>query len=399
MRILHVVPSYLPAVRYGGPIKSVHGLCRALAKKGHDVHVFTTNVDGDKDSDVPLERPVDIDGVKVWYFPSKYFRRIYWSPRMKKALDEQAKEFDLLHLHSIYLWPTWAATRTARRSHVPYIIAPRGMLVKELVRKKNRWVKTAWINLIEKINLENAAAIHVTSKIEADEAACFGFRLPKIVTVPNGVGAPLTLPSSPLDLRGGCGALSPLIIEILGKRPYLLFLGRINWKKGLDMLIPALSHIGNIPLVIAGNDEENYSSELKRLANTHAVEDRIIFTGPVRGDDKASLLQNASMLVLPSYSENFGIVALEAMAAGCPVAVTPEVGLSDTISETGSGIVVPGDPEILASGINSLLSNPSLMLQMGANGKKVAKERFTWEAVSAQMEKVYQNILDDQIKR
>ncbi len=77
--------------------------------------VFSTNVDGDNDSDVPLGQPVDIDGVKVWYFPSKRLRRIYWSPSMKKALEKQIPDFDILHLHSIFLWPTWAAARSARR--------------------------------------------------------------------------------------------------------------------------------------------------------------------------------------------------------------------------------------------------------------------------------------------
>ncbi len=95
MRLLHVVPTYLPAVRYGGPIQSVHGLCAALAARGHDVHVFTTNVDGPGDSAVPLGRPVDMDGVNVWYFPSRWLRRLYWSPPMARALKRDVGTFDL----------------------------------------------------------------------------------------------------------------------------------------------------------------------------------------------------------------------------------------------------------------------------------------------------------------
>ena len=84
MRLLHVTPTYLPATRYGGPIQSVHGLCTALAARGHDVHVFTTNVDGRGDSAVPLARCVPTDGVGVWYFPSRWLRRLYWSPPMAR---------------------------------------------------------------------------------------------------------------------------------------------------------------------------------------------------------------------------------------------------------------------------------------------------------------------------
>ena len=148
MRILHVVPTYIPAYRYGGPIYSVHGLCKALVLLGHEVTVFTTNVDGDNDSDVPLGQPVDIDGVKVWYFPSKRLRRIYWSPPMKKALEKQIPDFDILHLHSIFLWPTWAAARSARRMGKPYIIAPRGMLVKELIERKSSFAKKSLDQLL-----------------------------------------------------------------------------------------------------------------------------------------------------------------------------------------------------------------------------------------------------------
>ena len=109
MRILHVIPSYLPAVRYGGPIFAVHGLCRALAARGHHVEVFTTNVDGPNDSAVPIGVPVAVDGVHVRYFPSKRLRRLYWSPPMARALNTDVAGFTVVHLHSVFLWPTWAA--------------------------------------------------------------------------------------------------------------------------------------------------------------------------------------------------------------------------------------------------------------------------------------------------
>jgi len=125
MRILHVVPSYLPATRYGGPIYSVHGLCRALAGLGHEVHVVTTNVDGSGDSVVPLGDAITLDGVKVWYFHSRVLRRIYYSPEMMRHLKKQMPSFDLVHLHSVFLWPTWATARVARSAGVPYVLSPR----------------------------------------------------------------------------------------------------------------------------------------------------------------------------------------------------------------------------------------------------------------------------------
>src|SRR5262245_46752372 len=114
MRILHVVPTYLPAVRYGGPIFAVHGLCRALVSRGHEVEVVTTNINGSENSAVPIEVPVELDGVQVRYFPSRLLRRLSWAPSLARVLRQQISTFDLVHLHSVFLWPTWAAARSAR---------------------------------------------------------------------------------------------------------------------------------------------------------------------------------------------------------------------------------------------------------------------------------------------
>src|SRR5215510_6541695 len=109
MKILHVVPTYYPAVRYGGPIWSVHGLASALAAQGHNVHVYTTNLDGKDVLPVPLDRPSLLDGVTVWYFATGLGRRLFRSPAMRQALNLNAASFDIIHLHSVFLWPTSAA--------------------------------------------------------------------------------------------------------------------------------------------------------------------------------------------------------------------------------------------------------------------------------------------------
>ena len=199
------MPTYWPAVRYGGPIYSVHELCRALSSIGHDVHVFTTNVDGDEDTDVPIGQAVDVDGVKVWYFPSRLGRRLYYSPRMNSALRKRTREFDVVHIHSVFLWPTWAAARAACKAGVPYMLSPRGMLLKDLVRRKSRWKKSLWIYLMESSNLRNAACIHVTSRLEGVGLREFGFELPAIHVIPNGVGpSPDTVAGTVSDdVKGG----------------------------------------------------------------------------------------------------------------------------------------------------------------------------------------------------
>ncbi|MBY0493713.1 MAG: glycosyltransferase [Cyanobacteria bacterium] len=381
MKLLHVVASYWPATRYGGTIVSVHGLCRALAARGHDVHVYTTSVDGPGDSSVPHGEAVNVDGVNVWYFRSESFRRLYYAAPLRDALRRTAGDFDVIHTHAIYLWPLWAAAREARRAGVPYVVSPRGMLEKELIERKSAIWKAALIGFVEKDNLEGAAAIHVTSAREADEAEAFGFRLRRIAEIPNGVD---------FD-RNGAGA-SPAIAQRIRGTPYVLFLGRINWKKGLDRLIEAMAHAPGIRLIVAGNDEDHYQPALEAIARRTGTSDRVIFTGAVHGADKTALIDGARALILSSYSENFGNVVLEAMAAGRPVIVSKDVGLADLVAETGSGVVTSGAPDHLGAAIARLSKDAAAGEAMGRRGRAAA-EQYSWDSVAARMETLYESVL------
>lgn len=384
MRILHVIPSYLPAVRYGGPIFSVHALCRSLVQRGHDVHVFTTNVDGPGVSPVPLEEPVELEGVRVHYFPVDGLRRIYWSPRLGTRLNLDVATFDIVHTHSVFLWPTWAAARAAKRNCVPYVLSPRGMLVAELVKRRSRFAKRVWIRLVESRNIENAAVIHATSEIEAEEILRFGFKMPPVRVIPNGVDL--------LSDDGNAAPASARIAELAAGSPYLLFIGRINWKKGLDRLIEALAFVPDVRLVIAGNDEEGYRQALDALAVRLGVAERILFAGPVYGANKRLLLRESAALVLPSYSENFGNVVLEAMAAGRPVVTTPDVGAASIVRDCNAGVVVKGDPPNLGAGIRALLADSESAAAMGRRGREAVAKRFSWDEVAKGMEDLYKSV-------
>lgn len=377
MKILHVVPTYVPAWKHGGPIRSVHGLCKALAAHGHQVTVFTTDVD--TNGAVPVGRPVTLDGVEAWYFPVTPPRRLYRSPQMGAALRQRIAGLDVVHLHSVFLWPTSAAAREAERAGVPYLVAPRGMLVRDLLRRRGRWRKALWLRFVERRTLARAAGIHATTGLEAEEAHKLGIPLPRIFVVPNGVD-----PEPPPATE----ALAAPVRDLLAGGPFLLYLGRLSWKKGLDRLIPALARVPGATLAVVGNDEEGIRPKLEALAREAGVASRVRFPGPVDGADKAALLHGCAALVLPSYSENFGNSVLEAMAAGRPVAVTPEVGLAGVVREEGAGIVAGGDPIVLGDALRGLLADPDREA-MGRRGAEAAGRRFGWPAVAAQMEEVY----------
>ncbi|MDT3378349.1 glycosyltransferase [Labrys neptuniae] len=378
LRCLHVVPTYLPALRYGGPIHAVHGLCRALAGQGCDVQVYTTNVDGNGVLPVPTDRPVQLDGVDVHYFPAGLGRRLYRSPAMGRALAKHVCSFDIVHLHSVFLWPTTAAARHAGRNGVPYLLAPRGMLVGPLIQRKSRLLKSAWIQAFDRANLAGAAAVHVTSRSERLEIEKLGLPAQAFALVPNGIDMP----------PAGADLMQPDYV-----RPYVLFLGRISWKKGIERLIDAMRLVPDADLVIAGNDDESETARLKARATALGLDARIRFVGPVHGEKKWSLLRSCAAFALASHSENFGNAVLEAMACARPVVVTPEVGLADVVTGAGCGLVVEGTPEALGAALSSLLADPDLAARLGQAGEKTAREQFSWPGIATAMLDVYQEAI------
>lgn len=380
LRILHVVPTYFPAVRYGGPIRSVHALAKALVERGHEVHVYTSSVDGPEDLDIADGGSVDLDGVRVRYFRVRFMRRLYWCPSLAQELRRNINSFDVVHLHSTFLWPTWAAARIAHDAGIPYVVSPRGMLGVEVIRRKSRLLKWAWIRLVEHRTLREAAAIHVTGDVERTEIQSLGLRTPELHSIPNGV----SWPSSHSGLAEG--PFSDI------NKPYALFLSRIDAKKGLDRLITAWQWVPELTLIIAGNDEHGYRNQLERFAVANKVADRVRFIGMASDDHKWALYENAAMFVLPSYSENFGNVVAEAMAMGCPVVLTPQVGLANLVRESGTGIVVDGAPRILSDAIRALLHDATRRRLMGERGRVTARQKLSWKSAAGRMESLYREI-------
>jgi glycosyltransferase involved in cell wall biosynthesis len=377
VRILHVVPSYLPAVRYGGPIYSVHHLCVALARQGHQVDVATTNVDGPGDSDVALGVRVDLDGVGVHYFASRRLRRLYYAPAMRTWLRARVGDYDVVHLHSVFLWPTLIAARTARRAGVPYVLAPRGMLIRELLRARSRWLKRAWIALFERRSIRQAAAIHLTSNIERDEFQALGFATNSTMAViPNGVDIP-----------------DPGADAAAGDDPYVLVLGRISWKKRIERAIEAVAAVPGLRLVVAGGDDEGLLDRLRQCAADHGVGARVEFAGHVEGARKLALLRGARALMMVSLTENYGNVVLEAMALGTPAIVVPQVGAADAVRAAAGGWVVDDRIEALSAQLQGLIAQPEAARAAGQRAADWVRNEAGWPAIAGRMSVLYAGLV------
>jgi len=377
MKVLHVVPSYLPALRYGGPIVSVHRLCAALVRAGHQVDVATTNVDGPGDSAVALGRRVDLDGVGVHYFPSRWLRRLYWSPPMRVWLRRHAADYDLLHLHSVFLLPTLVAARSAKAAGVPFVLSPRGMLVRELVRARSRWLKTAWIELFERRSLATAAAVHLTSAVELAAFDEYGFDTPaRRAVIPNGVDLPAGAP--------------PMLAD---RPPYVLMLGRISWKKRIERAIAAMAEVPDLHLVVAGGDDEGLLPSLRKLAQDRGVAGRVAFVGPVHGVAKQALLADALAVVMVSYTENYGNVVLEALAQATPAIVLAQVGAADAVRAAAAGWVIDDSTEALVHCLRKLLADPVAARERGQRGALYVRSELGWDQVAGRMAALYADVV------
>ncbi len=370
MRLLHVVPTYLPATRYGGPIQSVHGLCKALVRQGHDVHVFTSSLDGNERLVVPEGVPVDLDGVKVWYFRCLW-ARLCWIPGMVGALKREIDGFDCIHLHSVFLWPMARVASMARRRRVPYLLSPRGMLVPELIAKRSSWAKRAWIAIVEARNLRGAAAIHVTSPLESDDLLRSELALAPVVDIPNGVDFNATAPRQPVPRS-------------------VLFLGRLSWKKNLAELIAAVAALPQWQLTLVGPDDERIADVLAQRAAALGCGERVRWIGAVGEADKTRLFAENACLVLPSINENFGNVVIEAMAHACPVIVTPGVGARVVVEASSAGLVASAaSAAAIAAAIQSLFEDPEHAAECGRKGRAYVREHLAWAHIAERMTEVY----------
>jgi len=388
MKILHVIANLAP--RYGGPSKACWEMARAVAQLGHQVSIYTTNQDGPKLLPVPTDRPVWREGVEVRYFPIHPPR--FWGASwgLARALRQEIKGVDLVHVHSLYLFHDLVSGRYCRIFGVPYLIQPHGTL-DPFIHRRHRGRKRFMEWGFQNRTLREAAAILFTTAEERELAAPFTFGTP-------GVVVPLGMDLDELAGMPEPGSFRRRHPEI-GDKPIILFLGRINFKKGLDILAKAFGAVArrrqDVHLVIAGPDNEGWGARVRTWLAEEGVLGRTIFTGMLLGPDKLAVLRDASLFVLPSYSENFGLAVIEAMAASLPVIISDQVNIWREVETGRAGRVIPCDAGALADQILELLADPAAAAQMGRQGRALVAERFQWPRIARRLAEAYVRIIDE----
>lgn len=384
LKILHVIAAVAP--RYGGPSQLVLEMCAALNGAGHRAEIVTSNADGANVLGQPIQRFVIYKGVRCLFFSRKYGEGIKYAPGMYKWLQRHVADYDLVHIHGIFSWSSFAASNACQTQSVPYILRPLGSLDPWSLRQKAIRKKILmWLWGRRMAN--KACRVHYTSGRE-QQASELGRKLGRGVVVPNAVE------SSQLDHSRSKDLLKNAVPVLAGAR-YTLFLGRLVPKKKLGLLIRSFSRLPpskSQKLVIAGTGEPVYIEKLKRLVAETQSADRIVFLGWVEGELKTALLQECALFVLVSDNENYGISVAEAMAAGRAVVVNKNVYLCRQIGEATAGWVIENDTE-LDGVLESALKNYAECERRGERGRSLVRNQFCWDRVVRQLEQVYQTCM------
>lgn len=388
MKILHVIASL--ARDLGGPSQACVGMAEAVAALGHDVRICTSMWPGDSDTeDIVAGEAFERNGVTYHYFDGLRPRIRGLSLGMIRALPRLIGDVDLVHLHSLYLAHTWATGDICHRKAIPYVIRPHGTLDPYIYRRKRPRKFVAEQLFQNRVN-RNAAAFHFTTQDEMELAAPFVSGRPGFVA-PLGVALERFASAPP---PGGLRAKFPQ----LGTRGIVLFYGRLNFKKGFDILIPAFAEAvrqgQDLALVIAGPDH-GMEAKVRESVVAHGVGERCVFTGMLERDDALVALNDADLFVLPSYSENFGISVVEAMACGLPVLISDRVNIWREVEADGAGLVAPPETAAFAKLLVEIMADPARREAMGEAARASVAHRFTWDKVGHRLSDVYSAILEN----
>jgi glycosyltransferase involved in cell wall biosynthesis len=352
-------------------------LTEALSRRGHRVDVVTTSLRaiGVPPADRLHSSTTQVGGVQVTYLatPIRY-RWMGVTPTLPLELA-RAPRPDVVHVFGYRDVVTTLAAGWARGRAIPYVFEPLDMV---LPRYRNISLKRAFDRTIGRHVVEGAALIVANSQLERAELVVGGLRAERIETRPNGFPAPRATPTAGV-LRARLG---------LEDAPLVLNVGRLSFKKGLDLLLQAVAELPGVHVVFMGPDDgDGTLQRLEALRDRLGIAARVHFVGPSDAQGPGDAYADADVFVLPSRNESFGMVAAEAASAGVAVVVTDQCGVAELLADRAA-VVTPCEAGAIRDAIRRLLDDPSLRARLGAGGRAVARET-TWDAVAERQEALY----------
>lgn len=383
MKILIAIP-YVADV-YGGPSKVVQELAHSLGQKGISIDLITTNANGTSNLAVPTDQWIEEDGYRIQYFGCLHRYDSIWSASLVRWLAKHAASYTVVHTHNMFA-PTMSVARwICRKKCVPYVTTPHGMLEPWALSYKAS-KKRLYYQQFEVPTLKTASAIHVLNALEKSHVNTLGFD--KTVVIPNGIHLQdFRKPRSP-DL------FYQHFPHTQGKK-IVLFLGRIDPKKGLDLLAPAFGkahqEFPNTHLVLAGPDSIDFLPIAQSYFTKASCTESVTFTGMLTGDLKYAALAAASIYVAPSYSEGFSMSVLEGMATGLPCIITNECNFPEAAAAKAAE-VVPLNSQAIFTALHQILEHPRQAKEMGQRAQNLVFKDYSWSSAADKLIKLYTQV-------
>lgn len=384
MKIIQITASYKPAYIYGGPIQSVAKLCEAINDKrvaadSFDLKVLTTTANGTKELDITTDQPILVDGVNVTYFKRLTKDHSHFSPGLLLKLKRTLRTPDAKHIIHIHAWWNLVSVLScwmAKWYKIPVLLSPRGMLTSYTQNNRNSFSKKMLHRLIGK-KLLQYCDIHATS--EQEKRDILKLIKPKSITViPNLVNV---------------GHSAWHIAEEQSLVFKLIFLSRIEEKKGLELLFEALSLLDlNWELTIAGSGKDEYISNLKLKAERLSIDKNIHWVGQVTDEKKYELMAKHDILVLTSFNENFANVVIESLSVGTPVLVSDQVGLSDYVLEQQLGWVCQLETNHIKKMILNAFHNQDVRENIRQAAPQIIRRDFNDQTLATRYLELYKKL-------
>lgn len=380
VRTLHIIDRL--DKRRGGSVYATLAVCKYLARAGQPVEAVGSIGSGDALDH--LEH--DFSEFKTHRFDRSFPVRYSNSAAFAAWLTQSVKNYDLVEVHAIFNAFAWRAAKICRKAGVPYLIRPHGSLDPFDLQKHAALKKILGPFLVRPM-LEGAKAMLLTAPMEADRVETYGARVRKLV---------LPLPVS-LGTQHGNGSGFRHRYGIPRDAQVVLFMSRVDYKKGLEFLIPALgvlkAEFPKLWFVMAGSGEPEFVGRVKQLLIDHRVQPFTSGVGFVTGADKADAMAAANLFALPSRNENFGIVNIEAMHMGLPLLVSNEVYIYQEIQQAGAGLICVPTTHSVTEQLRKMLNGSLDLVAMGRNGRELVEKRYRSEIATAALVKTYEEIL------
>ncbi len=377
LKILFVTPSYKPAFVYGGPTVSVSELAEALVRKGASVTVYTTTANGKAELDVPTATAVDCNGVHVFYFNRLTGDHTHTSPALWRKLSTTVRDYDVVHLQSWWSVLVFGAATICWLKGKQFIVSPRGMLSRYTFETLHTGSKR-WLHKIIGAKLLRKSRLHATTLLEWNDCLQVnpewkGFVLPNLVQFPTEAVAKALRADADVLLFG--------------------FLSRIDPKKGLEVLLQALSQVRYpFRLRIAGEGEEEYVNGLKALVSELCLVDKVEWCGWQQGKAKFDFLRSVDVFVLVSHNENFANAVIESLSVGTAVLVSDGVGLADYVQEKNFGWVCKTEPEQLREVLNRLATEQEKLAAIVKNGPGTVRKDYNHDRLASAYSDEYKKL-------